>query len=285
MVVKKMWRQTDYPNTPYTTSSGFPKGATVASGGCGIISTLNLLYNYIGKISIGVSDMVNIARSSGARYNGGTDVGILLSACKEKWGGFTYKKCTSDSEMRKHLSNGGCCIAHTTGSYPLFSKSGHFVAFYGVSGNKINVMDSFWYSSKWTENSIRKSNIKTTSTKGVVAANYAAVCQACDYYYLVTKVSKKKTSSTPPNFIVGNVYTLSENLKLRSSAETGNNVKLKSDVKVPESYMLSGKYAVIKKGVKITCKSSKTTNEGVFVKSSSGWLLAWNSQTRRVNIE
>ena len=146
-------------------------------------------------------------------------------------------------------------------------------------------MDSFWYSSKWTENSIRKSNIKTTSTKGVVAANYAAVCKACDYYYLVTKVSRKKTSSTPPKFIVGNVYTLSVNLKLRSSAETGNNVKLKSDVKVPESYMLSGKYAVIKKGVKITCKSSKATNEGVFVKSSSGWLLAWNSKTRRVNIE
>lgn len=191
MKINKCFLQTDYPNMSYRTPSGLPRGATVSSGGCGMVSVLNIMYNYVGKTGITITQMRDLAVSSGARYNGGTDIKTLLNACKSKWGGFIFEYTTSDSAMKAHVSKGGCAVMHTSGSTPLFSRSGHFVAACGISGSKIQVMDSFYYAGKWTENSTRKAHIKTTSIKGVVCADYTTVAAACDYYYLVTKTTPK----------------------------------------------------------------------------------------------
>lgn len=286
MAIKKCWLQTDYPNVAYTTANGLPKGATVSSGGCGIISALNILYNYLGKTSIGISDMVSIARSSGARYNGGTDIGTLLAACKKKWGGFDYYKVDSDTQMKIALEKGYWCVAHTPGTTSLFSGSGHFVAFYGIDGKYVQVMDSYWYANKWTQNTNRKQNIKLTGTKGVVLAKYSAVCPACDYYYVVQKIDSKKTSKVSPTFEIGKQYVLAVNLKLREDPSIDSEIKNKEDVETSRSYMVNGtKKAIIKKGTTIRVKKIETNDGGTFIKSSSGWLLAWNAKTKRVNIQ
>lgn len=253
MKINKCFLQTDYPSMAYRTPSGLPKGATVSSGGCGMVSVLNIMYNYVEKTSITITQMRDLAVNSGARYNGGTDIKTLLNACRSKWGGFTFEYTTSDSAMKAHVSKGGCAVMHTSGSTPLFSRSGHFVAACGISGGKIQVMDSFYYPGKWTENSTRKSHITTTSTKGVVYADYTTVAAACDYYYLVTKIAPKVTitdnvtariAAGKSNDAVGIIY---KGVTLEQLSDTDNWVQT--------VVWIAKKYCSIKNG-KATAKDS-----------------------------
>lgn len=203
--IKKVWRQTDYPNIPYTTPKGTPSGATVYSGGCGFVSVLNILYNYLDMTNLDIYDIRDLAISSGARYdygggNSGTSVGVLLEAAQKKYNNFEYKYTTSDAEMRDHVASGGFAVMRTAGGNNgatyLFSGSGHFVTACGMNGDKVQVIDSYWYSGKWTQYSVRSNNVTTTDTRGLIYANYNAVAAACDYYYLVSKKVKPTTVKT-----------------------------------------------------------------------------------------
>lgn len=281
--------QTNYPNTPYTTASGLPAGATISSGGCCPTSVGNILRNFLKIQEATTKEVCKIAISSGARYDGGTDCVQLLAACKKKWNNFEYKKCTSDTEMKEHIQNGGRAIAHTPGSSGgatgLFSSGGHFVAIIGSSGSKLKVADPYWYSNKWTANSTRSTHISITSVKGVVIADYSAVAAACDYYFLISKV--KKISIKPPEYKVGNTYSLQTDLKLRSSAaKGGGNVLKKANLLAyTQKCCANNTDAILKAGTEITCKAIQIGSDGsVFVKSSSGWLLAWNKKTKAINI-
>lgn len=226
--------QTNYPNVKYQDKNGKPSGATIKSGGCCPTSVGNVLRNYVGISAATTKTVCTLATSSRARYNGGTNLGVLLAACKEKWGGFTYKKVTADSEMKSHVANGGMAVAHTTGSYALFSMSGHFVAVTAVSGNTVTVMDPYYYTGKWKSNSVRKANIKTTSTTGMVKTSYTAVAKAFDYYYLITKNSVKSTTATKTDwtkpqsknstYAKGKKYTTTTSLNLRAGAGTDQKI-------------------------------------------------------------
>lgn len=191
--------QTNYPNTAYRDKNGKPSGATIASGGCCPTSVGNILRNLCGISAATTKAVCTLATSCGARYNGGTDPGALLKAAKTKWGGFTYRHTTSDAEMKSHVAAGGMALAHTPGSSygatALFSTGGHFVAIVGMSGTKMVVVDPYYYTGKWTANSVRRANVTTTSVRGKVNAKSMAVASACDYYYLISKVAPIVTTT------------------------------------------------------------------------------------------
>lgn len=222
-------RQDKYPNTAYRNKSGLPKGATIKSGGCCPTSVGNVLRNYVGIKAATTKTVCKLATSSGARYNGGTDLGKLLAASKSKWGGFTYKKTTADSEMKSHVKKGGMAVGHTTGGYPLFSTSGHFVAITDVSGSTVTVMDPLYYTGKWSYNSARRGNIKTTGTTGLVRVPYSAVGKALDYYYLISRAMVQGTSWTKPQkkndaYAKGKKFFTTSDLNLRGGAGTDQKV-------------------------------------------------------------
>jgi uncharacterized protein YraI len=184
--------QTDYTSVPYRDKNGNPAGATIASGGCCPTSVGNILRNLCGISAATTRNMCTLATESGARYNGGTTAGTLLSAAKDKWGGFTYTYTTSASAMRAHVKAGGMAIAHTTGAYSgarsLFSNSGHFVSIVGTNGSsQLTVADPYYYAGKWTANSVRRANVTTTNVRGKVYVKNAAVAAACNYYYLISR--------------------------------------------------------------------------------------------------
>lgn len=182
--------QTNYPYTAYRDSSGRPYGATISSGGCCPTSVGNILRNLCSIREATTRNVCSLATTSGARYDGGTAPKTLLKAAKKKWGGFTYKYTTSDSQMKTHVKNGGMALAHTWGGYSgpmsLFSSGGHFIAMIDSDGSKMTVLDPYYTANKWTQNSYRRANVTQTSTKGMVYVNYSAVAAACDYYYLIS---------------------------------------------------------------------------------------------------
>lgn len=188
--------QLQYTNVVYRTKDGLPKGATIASGGCGPSSVRNLGNNLLGWNTT-IPKVAQIAVDCGARYNGGTTIGTLLAALKTKsgYGGFQYEYTTSDSAAIAAVKAGAMAIIHTPGSVggtynKLLSTSGHFLCLAAVSGTTATIIDSCVTTGKWTANSVRKKYIKTTNQTGVVKCSTTALSAAVDYYYIVKKTVK-----------------------------------------------------------------------------------------------
>lgn len=195
--------QLQYTNVVYRTKDGLPKGATIASGGCGPSSVRNLGNNLLGWNTT-IPKVAQIAVDCGARYNGGTTIGTLLAALKTKsgYGGFQYEYTTSDSAAIAAVKAGAMAIIHTPGSVggtynKLLSTSGHFLCLAAVSGTTATIIDSCVTTGKWTANSVRKKYIKTTNQTGVVKCSITALTAAVDYYYIVKKAAK--TTATANN--------------------------------------------------------------------------------------
>lgn len=194
--------QLQYTNIAYRTKSGLPKGATIASGGCGPSSVRNLGNNLLGWNTT-IQKVATIAVDCGARYNGGTTISTLLAALKTKssYGGFTYEYTTSDATAITAVKAGAMAIIHTPGAVggtynKLLSTSGHFLCLATVSGTTATIIDSCVTTGKWTANSVRKKYIKTTNQTGVVKCSTTALSAAVDYYYIVKKAVK---TTTPAN--------------------------------------------------------------------------------------
>lgn len=192
--------QLQYTNVAYRTKDGLPKGATIASGGCGPSSVRNLGNNLLGWNTT-IPKVAAIAADCGARYNGGTTISTLLAAMKKKYDGFTYEYTTSDATAIAAVKAGAMAIIHTAGAVggtynKLLSTSGHFLCLATVSGTTATIIDSCVTTGKWTANSVRKKYIKTTNQTGVVKCSTTALSAAVDYYYIVKKAVK---TTTPAN--------------------------------------------------------------------------------------
>lgn len=161
---------------------------TVYSAGCGPASLCNALYAlHIANVS--VPTMCSFAVSCGARVTSGTDMAKLLKAASSKYG-FIYKPTSKNAELWEHLKNGGVAIMNNGNKYPLFSNSGHFVAAIGWEGTStVIVADSYWYSGKYTANSIRRHYV-TVVEKGVVKTSLTqcgkATIDRSPSYYLIS---------------------------------------------------------------------------------------------------
>lgn len=96
----------------------------------------------------------------------------------------------------------------------------------------------------------------------------------------------KIKSNTAPKFEIGKVYKLRTDLKLRESASKNADVKLKKDLSsYTQKCCTSSKEATLKATTEITCKSIKAGEDGsIFVRCASGWLLAWNKESKYINL-
>lgn len=159
---------------------------TVYSSGCGPASLCNAL-DTLGIASVTVKAMCAYAVSVGARVSGGTDESVLLKHAAKKYG-FTYRATSKNSELLAHLKSGGTAILHAGTEYKLFSTSGHFVCAAAAKGSTITVLDSYWYSSKYTSSAIRRNYVHVVN-KGVVQTSLtqcgkATIDRAPSYYLL-----------------------------------------------------------------------------------------------------
>jgi hypothetical protein len=136
--------------------------------------------------------MCAYAVSVGARVSGGTDESVLLKHAAKKYG-FTYRATSKNSELLAHLKSGGVAILHGGNSYKLFSSGGHFVCAVAAKGSTITVLDSYWYSSKYTSNAIRRNYVHVVN-KGVVQTSLPqcgkATADRSPSYYLISKSGK-----------------------------------------------------------------------------------------------
>ncbi|MCD8355574.1 MAG: C39 family peptidase [Clostridia bacterium] len=185
--------------SPASYSGDWYKYNTIGKSGCGPASVCNALKN-AGIADVFVPTMCALAVSCGARVDGGTVMATLLNACKSKYG-ITYKTTSKNADLIAHLKAGGTAVCWCGGGYPLFSDSGHFVAAVGLdSSGLIYVADSLYYSGKWSYNSTRKSQIKTTNTTGLVRCTITALGKATadrsPSYYLISKASTTSKTTT-----------------------------------------------------------------------------------------
>lgn len=191
--------QLQYSNVAYRTKSGKPAGATIKSGGCGPSSVRNLGNNLLGWNTT-IPKVAQIAVDCGARYDGGTTISTLLAAMQKKYGGFEYKYSGSDTAAFTAVKNGAMCIIHTPGAVSgtytkLLSSAGHFMCLAAVDDNYGYIIDSCSYSGKWTARTNRKKYCKLVQSDGLVRVTLTAIRAVIDYYYIVTKMTSKQTTT------------------------------------------------------------------------------------------
>ena len=164
---------------------------TVYSSGCGCAALCNAL-DALGIARVSVKAMCAYAVSVDARVEGGTDEGVLLRNAAKKYG-FSYKTTSKNAELLAHLKSGGVAILHGGNAYKLFSSGGHFVCAVAAKGSTITVLDSYWYSSKYTSSAIRRNYVHVVN-KGVVQTSLTqcgkATADRSPSYYLISKSGK-----------------------------------------------------------------------------------------------
>ncbi|OUM21567.1 hypothetical protein [Butyricicoccus porcorum] len=168
-------------------------GNSIYNSACGPASLCNAL-KALGIADISIPTMCNLAVSCGARVEGGTDEAVLLRSAASKYG-FEWRSTSKNAELLSHLKAGGAAILHAGSTYKLFSNSGHFVAAVAASGQTITVLDSYWYSGKYTASSIRRNYVSVVS-KGVVKTSLTqcgkATIDRSPSYYLISKPAPAK---------------------------------------------------------------------------------------------
>ena len=190
--------------SPASYSGNWYKYNTIGKSGCGPASVCSALEN-AGIADVSVPTMCALAVSCGARVDGGTVMSTLLNACKNKYG-ITYKSTSKNADLIAHLKAGRTAVCWCGGGYPLFSDRGHFVAAVGLdSCGLVYIADSLYYDEKWKRNSVRKAQIKPSSTTGIVRCSITALGKATadrsPSYFLISKAntSTKNTDGKDTN--------------------------------------------------------------------------------------
>jgi hypothetical protein len=166
---------------------------TVYSSGCGPAALCNAL-DALGIAKVTVKTMCAYAVSVGARVTGGTDESVLLKHAAKKYG-FTYRTTSKNAELLAHLKAGGVAILHGGSSHQLFSTSGHFVCAVKASGETITVLDSYWYSGKYTSTDLRRKKVKVLDNGVITTSLYQCGLATADRspsYYLISKKTEQK---------------------------------------------------------------------------------------------
>ena len=170
---------------------------SIYNSACGPASLCNAL-QVLGIADISIQTMCQLAVSCGARVDGGTVMTTLLQAAAPKYH-FTYSTTSKNAELLAHLNAGGVAILHNGNQYKLFSNSGHFVAAVAASGSTITVLDSYWYSGKYTASSIRRNYVSVVE-KGVVKTSLTqcgkATIDRSPSYYLISREVISDTKNT-----------------------------------------------------------------------------------------
>lgn len=78
-----------------------------------------------------------------------------------------------------------------------------------------------------------------------------------------------------PSYVVGNVYTLVTELRVRTGAGTGNAAKKHSQLTPDGRNHDRDKDGALDYGTKVTCKEVKNVGNDIWIRTPSGWLAAY----------
>ena len=243
------YNQNDYSNLSYNKPDGTK--ATVASGGCGVVSACIAVNTLAQKTVFTVKQMRDLAISSGARGYDGTDETTLLKAICKKNSAFSYKTTNSVDALVKHLKGGGVAICNPGNAYNVFSTSGHFVCAWRMVGSNIEVADPSMYSSKYDKSPRPSRIVKKTSTGCVVTPSImskATQDRSPAYFLISYKKPAAKKYFTPNATVKANCTVYADN-KLTAkvgSVTKGEKVcvRFKGKVLAIIQYNITGGYKV-----------------------------------------
>lgn len=92
----------------------------------------------------------------------------------------------------------------------------------------------------------------------------------------VENVEKPVQSSKAPNYKIGNVYTLQVDLKVRAGTGINARQKLYTELSSDgKKHAYNQKYAVLKKGTKVTCKSIFKNGSDIWLQIPSGYVAGF----------
>lgn len=157
----KYYNQNNYAHIPYP-AKGY-ETATVKSGGCGVVCASMVVENLTSK-DFSPEQSAKFAIEKGARVSGGTDMKKLSNALCGKFG-LRVKTTNLISELVTAVKKGGIAIANVGGNRSgykgVFSNGGHYVVVFGLSNNKLQILDPGLYAGKYN-----KSHRKVVSVHG-----------------------------------------------------------------------------------------------------------------------
>ena len=183
---------------PYP-SAEKPK-ATIASGGCGVCTSLMIINNTT-SYSPSLKSWTKKMMKNGCRVWGGTDIRKTAKLMKKTYG-FKYKKTSSINELKAHLNKGYMAICNVGGN-GYFAYGGHYVVAAGIASNgNVVILDPFMtptkYYSKCKGVDRRKYFKYDANTNEVTCSfNTLKVGSRGEYYYLFTptkNITLRKTS-------------------------------------------------------------------------------------------
>lgn len=249
------YNQNDYSDLTYNKPNG--EKATIASGGCGVVSACIAVNNACGKELYTVKQMRDLAQSCGARINNGTDIDKLLKAVCKAHPAFSYKATQLNNDLLAHLKNGGKAVINQGDVYNVFSTAGHFVAAVQLFDNDVvDVYDPQMYSGKYQQYQ-RPSRIQMATKYGArVKINEIskATADRNPCYWLITYTQPQT------EYIIGKSFKSKKDLYVYASPN-GRRCKI-SDV----TQYKCDSMATLPKGTNISVAEIKTVNNKIWIR-------------------
>lgn len=185
------YNQNDYDNYQYNKPDG--STATIASGGCGVVSAVIAINTLAQRKVFTVPQMRDLAQSSGARGYDGTDEKTLLQAVCKKYPDFSFTTTTDVNKLVNHLKKGGTAVCNQGNAYNVFSTGGHFVCAWRMVGGNIDVADPSMYSGKYDKYPRPNRIVKKTNEGCIVTPTQMkkATQDRNPAYFLISYKGKK----------------------------------------------------------------------------------------------
>ncbi len=172
---------------PYP-SAEKPK-ATIASGGCGVCTSLMIIRN-TSTYTPSLKSWTKKMRKNGCRVWGGTDIRKTAELMKKTYG-FKYKKTTSVIKLKAHLEKGYMAICNV-GVNGYFAAGGHYVVAAGItSDGRVIILDPYMTPNKYystCKGVDRRKYFKYDASTNEVTCTFKTLKTGSrgEYYYLFT---------------------------------------------------------------------------------------------------
>lgn len=144
-----------------------------------------------------------------------------------------------------------------------------WIAHYTSGNNKYKGEYEMWQNS---------SKGKVDGVKGNVDTNYLYenIFVSAASSTSQNKPTTSAVKSNTPTYKIGSTYTLQVDLKVRKGAGTGYAQKLRSELTADgRKNAQAGRYAVLKKGTKVTAKRVQKVGNDIWLQIPSGWVAGY----------